>query len=93
MPARKSLRGRDLTPASFAACNRSDRITRLYKAIAAICTTRSIELAVYRLHDIKACFRPVGAVTRQEIAETVARMIPAELLTGASSVWPSMVIS
>ncbi len=62
-------------PSSVA--NRSDRITRLYKAIAAICTTRSIELAVYRLQDIKACFRPVGAVTRQEIAEAVARMIPA----------------
>jgi Holliday junction resolvasome RuvABC endonuclease subunit len=57
--------------------NRSDRITRLYKAVGAICAARSIELAVYRLSDIKACFRSVGAITRQEIAEAVARQIPA----------------
>lgn len=57
--------------------NRSDRISRLYKSITAICVSRSIELAVYRLDDIKACFRSVGAVTRQEIAEAVARQIPA----------------
>lgn len=57
--------------------NRSDRIARLYKAIAAICAARGIDLAVYPFRDIKACFRSVGAATRQEIAEAVARQIPA----------------
>ena len=57
--------------------NRSDRIARLYKSIAAICAAHSIDLAVYRLQDIKGCFRSVGANTRQEIAEAVARQLPA----------------
>ena len=57
--------------------NRSDRIARLYKAIVALCQGRNIDVAVYRLGDIKACFASIGAQTRQEIAEAVARQIPA----------------
>ena len=57
--------------------NRSDRIARLYKAIVALCQGRSIDVAVYRLGDIKACFASIGAQSRQEIAEAVARQIPA----------------
>ena len=62
-------------PASVA--NRSQRITRLYRAIVALCAARNIEVTTYRLGDIKACFASVGACTRQEIAEAVARQIPA----------------
>lgn len=57
--------------------NRSDRIARLYKAIVALCTSRSIDVAIYTLGDVKACFASAGARTRQEIAETVARLIDA----------------
>lgn len=57
--------------------NRSDRIARLYKAIVALCVSRSIDVAIYTLGEVKACFASAGARTRQEIAETVARMIDA----------------
>lgn len=57
--------------------NRSDRIARLYKAVAALCHGRSIDVAVYRLGSIKSCFASIGAQTRQEIAEAVARQLPA----------------
>lgn len=57
--------------------NRSDRIARLYKAIIALCQGRSVDVAIYRLGDIKACFATIGAKTRQEIAEAVARQLPA----------------
>ena len=57
--------------------NRSDRIARLYKAITALCLGRSIDVAVYRFGDIKACFASIGARNRQEIAEAVARQLPA----------------
>ena len=56
--------------------NRSDRIARLYKAIAALCQGRGIDLAVYQLGQIKACFAHIGARTRQEIAEATARQLP-----------------
>ncbi|UVO53067.1 hypothetical protein [Sphingomonas sp. SUN039] len=56
---------------------RGERIARLYKAIASLCVSRNIDIAVYTLGDIKACFASVGAVTRQEIAESVARQIDA----------------
>ena len=57
--------------------NRSDRIVRLYKAIVALCASNGVEAAVYRRQDITACFASVGAQTRQEIAEAIARQIPA----------------
>ena len=57
--------------------HRSDRIVRLYRAIVALCAARAIEVAVYLVQDIKGCFASVGATTRQEIAEAVARQIPA----------------
>ena len=57
--------------------NRSARITRLYQAVTMLCIARSIEVAVYTLGDIKACFAGAGARTRQDIAETIARQIDA----------------
>lgn len=57
--------------------NRSERIARLYKAITALCMGRSIDVAIYRLGDIRFCFASIGARSRQEIAEAVARQLPA----------------
>lgn len=56
---------------------RSDRITRLYQAIASMAVSRGINVQVYSFNDVKACFASVGARTRQEIAEAVARHIDA----------------
>src|SRR5207302_2431291 len=57
--------------------NRSARIDRLYTAVASMAANRGIEVAIYTLGQIKACFANVGAVTRQDIAEAVARHIDA----------------
>ena len=38
---------------------------------------RGIDIAIYKLGQIKSCFASVGAVTRQDIAEAVARHIEA----------------
>jgi hypothetical protein len=38
---------------------------------------RSINVAVYTRKDINACFSTVGARTRYEIAEAIARHVPA----------------
>lgn len=54
---------------------RSARITRLYQAIAALCYSRSIDLAVFSRADIHRCYTSVGARTWQEIAEAVARQL------------------
>lgn len=54
---------------------RHPRIERLHKSIASLCAARCIELAPYTFRDVKACFGSVGASTRQEIAEAVARSI------------------
>lgn len=56
---------------------RASRIAHLGRAIVALATDRSIEVAIYSRGDVKACFASVGAVSRQEIAEAVARSIPA----------------
>lgn len=57
--------------------NRSRRIAKLYAATASMAASRGIEVVIYRLGQIKACFASVGAVTRQEIAEAVGRNIEA----------------
>lgn len=54
---------------------RSARIERLYKAIAALCHGRSIDLAVFSRSDIHRCYASVGAVTWQDIAEAVGRQL------------------
>jgi Holliday junction resolvasome RuvABC endonuclease subunit len=56
---------------------RSDRIARLYGALTAMAAGRGIEVLVYGRADIKACFSTMGARTRQEVAEAVARQIDA----------------
>lgn len=56
---------------------RSDRIARLYRALTAMAAGRGIEVLIYKRADIEACFSTMGARTRQEIAEAVARQIDA----------------
>ena len=57
--------------------NRSGRIAKLYVATASMAVSRGIEVVIYKLGQIKACFASVGATTRQEIAEAVGRHIDA----------------
>jgi hypothetical protein len=57
--------------------NRSDRIAKLYKAVENMAVNRGIEVAIYKRSDIQSCFASIGAKTRQEIAEAIARNIPA----------------
>lgn len=56
---------------------RSDRISRLYRAIISLATSRSVNVAIYSRADIKAAFRTVGASTRHEIATAVAQHVDA----------------
>jgi len=56
---------------------RSERIARLYRAIISLAATRSVNVVVYTRSDIRTAFRTVGAVTRQEIADAVARHVDA----------------
>lgn len=54
---------------------RSMRVQRLCEALVASGIERRIEVAIYTHADIRACFATVGARTRQEIAEAVARQL------------------
>jgi len=56
---------------------RSERIARLYQAIASLAVARSIDVSIYPFKDVQAAFRDVGARSRQEIAEAVARHVVA----------------
>jgi hypothetical protein len=62
------------------ASRRSDRVKRLYKAVALLAHDRGMEVAIYSRGDTKACFAAVGAQSRQEIAEAIARSF--EILRG-----------
>jgi hypothetical protein len=55
---------------------RSDRIRRLCLQIVSEVADRGIELAVFSRGDVQATFATVGARTRDDIAEAVARAIP-----------------
>jgi hypothetical protein len=56
---------------------RSDRIRGLYKTIEHFATTEHIEVFRYSRSIIRDCFAHVGARTRYEIAQAIARQIPA----------------
>jgi hypothetical protein len=56
---------------------RGDRIVRLYKSVLALAADRGLEVAIYTRDQIRACFAHLGAKTRHEIAEAVARHIDA----------------
>jgi Holliday junction resolvasome RuvABC endonuclease subunit len=52
---------------------RSDRVVRLCKAVSVLAQSRGIDVAIFSRDDIRGAFGAVGATTRQEIAEAVAR--------------------
>lgn len=56
---------------------RPARTTRLCRAIAALAADRGAEVAIYTRADVAACFLDVGARTRDEIAQAVARHVDA----------------
>jgi Holliday junction resolvasome RuvABC endonuclease subunit len=55
------------------ALKRSERVVRLCKAAAETARGRRMDVVVYSRDDIKSCFATVGAASRQEIAEAIAR--------------------
>lgn len=59
------------------AARRSGRVRRLCRALVSLGADRGLEVAIYSRASIRTCFAPVGAVTRQEIAEAVVRHITA----------------
>jgi Holliday junction resolvasome RuvABC endonuclease subunit len=58
--------GRDLS-------QRRERLSRLYRSMASVAASRSIDVFVYTKAQIQACFVTVGARTRHEIADAIAR--------------------
>ena len=54
---------------------RADRIARLCRGMISIAHGRGLDAAIYGRPEIELCFGPVGARTRQEIAEVVARNV------------------
>ena len=56
---------------------RSARIRRLYRSIGHLAANRSAEVYRYTRRGIRKTFASVGAVTKYEIAKTIAQQIPA----------------
>jgi hypothetical protein len=56
-----------------AGVRRSERVVRLCKAVAELARGRGMDVVVYPRVATKGAFAPVGAQSRQEIAEAVAR--------------------
>ncbi len=59
------------------ASGRRDRIADLSRAIVALAISRGVDVAVHAFGDVRQCFASVGARSRQEIAEAVARQLGA----------------
>lgn len=56
---------------------RPERIVRLCRAATELARGRGMDVVVYTRDEIRGCFAPVGAVSRQEIAEAIARSFEA----------------
>lgn len=56
---------------------RSARIRKLYRALMHLAETEHIDVHLYTRALVKCCFSAVGAATKFEIAQAVARHIPA----------------
>jgi Holliday junction resolvasome RuvABC endonuclease subunit len=70
---------------------RSTRIQRLHQSIAHAAQTRGIGVSRLTKKNVRAVFRSVGAVTRHEVAQTVARQFPgiAHRLPAKRRIWDS----
>lgn len=56
---------------------RSERVARLCRSLIALADVRNVDVAIYTRADVRTAFAQVGAHTRQEIAEAVARHVDA----------------
>jgi len=56
---------------------RVERIKRLHRMIRHLAEAEQVDVYRYTRADIRACFAPVGAVRKHEIAEAIATAIPA----------------
>lgn len=56
---------------------RSERIRKLCLAVVTLAAEKGIDVALFTRGEVQACFAGVGARTREEIAESVALMVPA----------------
>jgi Holliday junction resolvasome RuvABC endonuclease subunit len=52
---------------------RRTRIANLGRAMVALAIDRGVEVAVYSFNDVRSCFTHLGARSRWEIAEAIAR--------------------
>lgn len=53
----------------------SPRIRKLCQSFVSYARSQGVEVAIYSRQEVRSCFATVGAVTRQEIAESIARHI------------------
>lgn len=60
-----------------ATSRRAMRVRKLYRALVDLAKTESIEVRLYARTVVKRCFSSVGGTTKYEIAQAVARHIPA----------------
>lgn len=58
-------------------CRRTQRIKRLCRSLVDLATACDIQVHLYSKEAVKQCFAPAGARTKYEIAQAVARHIPA----------------
>lgn len=56
---------------------RSSRMSSLGQAILALAAVHGAEVAVYSFRDVRACYAHVGARSRHDIAEAIARQLDA----------------
>lgn len=56
---------------------RSERIVRLGRSLITLADVRNVDVAIYTRSDVRTAFVEIGARTRQEIAEAVARHVDA----------------
>lgn len=62
---------------SVTGSRRSARIRRLYLAILQLGGTRSLEVSAISRATVRACFSRFGAATKHEIAQAIAKNLPA----------------
>jgi Holliday junction resolvasome RuvABC endonuclease subunit len=56
---------------------RSERVRRLCLAVVSLAAERGAEVQAFKRGELQTCFAAVGAKTREDIAEAVARHLPA----------------
>jgi hypothetical protein len=55
---------------------RRHRMEALGRAIVAFAAARTMDVAVYSFAEVRSSFATVGATTRHDIAESIARQLP-----------------